>query len=280
VASIRDVAANDRASGETMNPRDHATADCRHCHGRGKMKTGAMISDIAICSCVLEALSREQAQASLHRRLAPRAQAMTLDSFRTGDRGQNKQALDVARNFVDNYQRAREFGWVLGFYGHPRAGKTHLAVAITQACSLAHSNQDRRVTTQLLNLPKAFAAERESYSAGGQSPFVGAAQVDLLVVDDLGSEYERQTDRERVSWGSELMYDLVNTRYMESLPLIYTTNLSPADLERRFDNETWKRVYSRLTSAQVIEPIEIVRVGDKPGADEGARAALHAPRDD
>ena len=60
---------------------------------------------------------------------------MTLARFETGGISQNEKALVAARNFVDNFLRAQEEGWVLGLWGQPRAGKTHLAVAIAQACT-------------------------------------------------------------------------------------------------------------------------------------------------
>lgn len=260
-----------------MNPKEHADPGCPGCHGRGKLKTGQGIAEVAICSCVVAALDRTAARAQLDRLLQPRARQMTLASYKTGGNEQNQRALEVAENFVDHFNRARQAGWMICFYGQPRCGKTHLAVAIAQACVERHSGNGP-LTTQLLNIPAALAVERQRMSDGGQSPFARASKVDLLVVDDLGAEYERQPDGDRVSWISERMYELLDDRVMDELPTIFTTNLTPSDLERRYKNEAWQRVYHRLISGLVIPPLEIFRIEGHGGYDREAKALLHKVR--
>ena len=137
----------------------------------------------------------------------------------------------------------------------------------------------RNVVPQLLNLPQALRAERERYSnPDAPSPLAEAKQATLLVLDDVGAEYQRQEDTSRVSWLSEQLYDLLDTRLMSYRPIIYTTNLSPSDMERRFDNEQWRRVYARLTDSEVCPPLEVLKVPGREQADPEAAALLFAPR--
>jgi DNA replication protein DnaC len=244
-----------------METARYALKTCRRCHGRGRVRTGEGITEWAVCPCAVAGLRQAAADQLLQATLPPRALDMTLDSFETGGLAQNERAEKAARSFVDNFLRAQEEGWVLGFYGQPRAGKTHLGVAIAQACAKRYLCRP-----VLLNLPKALRQERERFSDRDlPSPFQAAAQGDLLVLDDLGAEYERTADDpSRVSWLSEQLYMLIDERVMNNRPFVYTTNLTRSDMERRYSNEAWQRVYARLREAEVNPSgaLEVVRVPD------------------
>lgn len=259
-----------------MDTRKYANPNCKQCNGKGRAKTGPGITEWAVCPCAIVGQRLEAAERVIKVIFAPRAQEMTLETFKTGGSQQNERALLAARNFVDHWPRAQDNGWVLGFFGDPRAGKTHLATGIAQACI-------RRflIRPMLLNLPKALNAERERYSRPDlPSPLKEAQKADLLILDDLGAEYERQAgDPSRVSWLSEQLYSLLDERFMEKRPIIYTTNLAPSDMEKRYDNEAWLRVYARLKTAQVINPLEIFPVDELRIADPEAKALLLAERD-
>lgn len=256
-----------------MDLREHAAADCSICSGKGRLKTGPGRSQWAVCPCAIGGQQREVAKRVIKSSFSARAQRMTFETFQAGDFPQNERALLVARNFVDNWPRAQEHGWVFGFYGQPRSGKTHLGVAIAQACIRSFN-----IRPLLLNLPKALREERERYSDPTlPSPMKQAQTADLLILDDLGAEYERQgDDPSRVSWITEQLYAVLDERFMNNRPLIFTTNLSPSDMERRYKNEAWRRVYSRLEAAQVAPPLEVFRVPDLEIADPEAKKLLFA----
>jgi DNA replication protein DnaC len=220
-------------------------------------------------------LNQRQASAAylLNTILPKRARTMTLSSYDTGGIDQNKRALDAARNFVDNYPEARENGWIMGFWGEPRAGKTHLAVGVAQAITKRYGARP-----MLLNLPKAMTAERERFrNPDLSSPLAEAKNADIVVLDDLGAEYERQQADQRVSWLTEQLYQLIDDRFMKDLPTIYTTNLSPSDMETRYGNEAWKRVLARIETAQVAS-LEVLRT-DIEIVDKESVAKIMAPRD-
>ena len=60
---------------------------------------------------------------------------------------------------------------------------------------------------------------------------------DLLILDDLGTEFS-------TSFVTAALYNIINTRLMGEKPTIINTNLSVAELERRYSN----RMVSRLTT--------------------------------
>jgi DNA replication protein DnaC len=243
-----------------MDSQLYAQPDCPRCQGAGRVKIGQGITDWAVCPCALIGQRRAVAELLVDERFPGRARTMTLASFETGGRAGNEQALRVAKNFVEHYETACKKGWVLGFWGEPSAGKTHLATAIAQACIKRYLARP-----QLLNVPKMLQAERERYNQRPgdtplPSPIVQAMHADLLILDDLGAQYERDSGAERVSWVMEQLYLILDERFMNNRPTIYTSNLAPGDLKRRMANEAGKRVLSRLERAEVIPPIEVIAV--------------------
>lgn len=242
-----------------METAKYALKDCRICQGKGRVRVGDSITDWAVCPCALAGLRKEAADKLIHAALPPRALEMTLSSYDTGGIAQNERALGAAYSWVENYEQAAEKGWVLGFTGAPRSGKTHLATAIAQACAKRYMARP-----MLLNLPKALREERERFrNPDRPSPFADAALVDLLVLDDLGAEYERMADDpSRVSWLSEQLYVLIDERVMNNRPFLYTTNLSRSDMDSRYSNEAWTRVLARIREAEVnpAGPLEVQRV--------------------
>lgn len=255
-----------------MNSRDFANPRCQKCSGLGQIATGPLISDWKICTCAMLNQRQASAQLLLKNTLPKKALTMTLSSYNTGDLPQNQRAVDAARNFVDNYQEAADNGWIIGFWGEPRAGKTHLAVGIIQAIAKRYGARP-----MLLNLPKAMTAERERFNnPQAPSPLAAAKSADILVIDDLGAEYERQGGEQRVSWLTEQLYQLVDERFMYDRPTIYTTNLSPSEMSTRYSGEAWKRILARIEAAQVAA-LEVLRT-ERRAIDEQAREKILSPR--
>ena len=69
---------------------------------------------------------------------------------------------------------------------------------------------------------------------------------DLLIVDDLG--VERKTD-----FGYEIVFSVIDQRYIAGKPLIVTTNLTRTELDSPMDPR-YKRVYDRVLEMSV--PVE------------------------
>jgi DNA replication protein DnaC len=71
--------------------------------------------------------------------------------------------------------------------------------------------------------------------------------VALLVLDDLGTESP-------TPWAREKLYQLVNHRYNERLPTVFTNNVRPEQLD--------PRIVSRMHDATLGEPMVVMRAGD------------------
>jgi DNA replication protein DnaC len=60
---------------------------------------------------------------------------------------------------------------------------------------------------------------------------------ELLVMDDLGSE-------KVTSWVQERLFVIVNHRYQEERPTIFTSNIAPKDLPTQLGERTASRIMS------------------------------------
>jgi len=106
-------------------------------------------------------------------------------------------------------------------------GKTHTAIAACRPLWLDGTDVEFHPVGELLDLLR---------PGGPQDAMERLVAVPILIVDDIGSE--RATD-----WTSERLYNLVNRRWLEALPIVATSNLDKA----AWSEALGPRIYSRLT---------------------------------
>lgn len=120
-------------------------------------------------------------------------------------------------------------------FGPVGTGKTHAAVAAVRPC------HDRGMRVQFWPVVELLDELRPG---GTEGAFGALASVDVLVVDDLGTE--RPTD-----WTGERLGALVNRRWLEQLPIVVTTNLPGGDGAGTLQEAVGPRTYSRLVGGAV-----------------------------
>jgi len=166
---------------------------------------------------------------------------LTFESFHP--RGQiglgEKQAnsLEMAFNQANHYARNLN-GWLLlqGGYG---CGKTHLAAAI------ANFAVEMGVPTLFLTVPDLLDMLRFSFDSEDttfESRFNEIRNASLLILDDFGTQ-------NATGWAQEKLFQIINYRYINKLPLVITTNLSLDDVEARFR--------SRLSDRELVTDVRI-----------------------
>ena len=111
------------------------------------------------------------------------------------------------------------------------------------------------------NLPQTFYTIKQSFNKNHTGPTEGQIidrllSAKLLVLDDLG--VEMPTD-----WGFQTLYLIVNHRYSEMLPTIYTSNRSPNELEGQLSDP---RLVARL-----VETCSVEEMSGKNWRSEGRR---------
>ena len=147
-------------------------------------------------------------------------------------RAKMKCILDTCRGFADNFGGETPVGNLL-FYGEPGLGKTFLCNC------LAKDILDKGYTVLYSTAPKLFKA-LESFRFNREDPgdpetIEALTEVDLLIIDDLGTEISTLVT------ASEL-FNILNTRLLESKSIIISTNLSPDG----FYNQYSERIVSRF----------------------------------
>ena len=192
---------------------------------------------------------------------------LTFESFQS--RGRKGVGELQANSLEWAFNRAKQYagkldGWLLlqGGYG---CGKTHLAAAI------ANSAVSMGVATLFLTVPDLLDTLRFSYDSEDttfEQRFDEIRNAPLLVLDDFGTQ-------NATAWAQEKLFQIVNYRYINKLPLVVTTNLDMDEIEAR--------IRSRLADPELVSAIRIAapdfrRPTDDKGHPELSSLDLHASR--
>ncbi|HET7010851.1 MAG TPA: ATP-binding protein [Anaerolineales bacterium] len=220
--------------------------DCPHCHGLGYLRLEAPMGHpdfgrLEICVC-----RQSEVRTRIRERLfslshLEELRHLTFETFHPKGRvglGQQQQlSLEQAFEQCRSYARSLD-GWLLlsGGYG---AGKTHLAAAIANECvSLG-------VPTLFLTVPDLLDSLRAAYDSKESSfeeTFDRVRQAPLLILDDFGTHYATE-------WAQEKLFQILNYRYINRLPLVVTTNLLLDELEGR--------IRSRLSDPDLVRHVRL-----------------------
>ena len=144
--------------------------------------------------------------------LSRRMRGYTLGNFRVVASDAARARMEVDE-YLENWEENRGTGKGLYFCGGVGTGKMHLAVAVINELI-----RQKRVPSLLVTVPELLDNLRETYNKPGRNldEWMDAVQnADFLVLDDLGSE--RATE-----WVRERIFVIVNHRYREALPTVFT----------------------------------------------------------
>ena len=146
-------------------------------------------------------------------------------------------------------------GWLLleGPYG---CGKTHLAAAI------ANFAVEMGVPTLFLTVPDLLDMLRFAYGAEDttfEQRFDEIRNAQLLILDDFGTQ-------NATGWAQEKLFQIINYRYINKLPLVVTTNLSLSEIEGR--------IRSRLQDPELVSDVRINAPDYRRPTDDMGHSAL------
>ena len=209
---------------------------CGHCNGTGwRPVEREGVRRVERCDCWRESLTSTLAREA---RIPPRYARCDLDNLTLYPNEKFLAAVARARKFAASFPVVPQG---LCLIGPPGIGKTHIAVAILRDAIARHSA--RGLFYDVRDLLRVI---RSTYN-----PVVRTAEMDilrpvmdadLLVLDDLGAEKPSE-------WVEETMNLIVNTRYNEKRPTIFTTNFENSNDEAEIDSLKARvgfRMHSRL----------------------------------
>jgi len=165
--------------------------------------------------------------------LSKRMRGYTLSNFRPTISNAAGRARVKVDGYLESWDENREAGRGLYFCGGVGTGKTHLAVAVMNELM-----RKKRVPSLFVTVPELLDNLRETYNKPGRNldEWMDAVQnAEFLVLDDLGSE--RPTE-----WVKERIFVIVNHRYREALPTVFTSNIGPKDLAEQLGERTASRI--------------------------------------
>ena len=157
---------------------------------------------------------------------------------------ERNEHFDAQLNLIANYLTGGSKKFGLMFCGLCGNGKTTWAKALQLLAS--GLNLKNPINNLYYVFPLWNAKDLATRSKGNYSDWRNVMRYQLMIVDDLGTE-----PREVMEFGNVYtpLIDLITTRYEEQLFTIFTTNLTPAQLEEKYG----KRIVDRLN--EMVEKV-------------------------
>ncbi len=166
-------------------------------------------------------------------------------------------------DFVDAFALNHKVPGLI-FYGPPGVGKTHLAVAVLRELIERYQVQGRYAdfSSLMFAIHSTFDDTSTDSLASVLRPVMEA---EVLVLDELGAQ--KPTD-----WVLQNLYWIVNRRYNEQRPTLFTTSTISSP-PRRAGRGFRRELSARLASAQLVSRLcEMAKPVKMPGFDSPSRA--------
>jgi DNA replication protein DnaC len=234
------------ASTPTTSSTSLGDPNCPFCGGQGYLRADVPVGDprfgkLEICVCRQRDVSDQVRERLYSLSRLDELKGLTFETFQPrGRKGLGEmQAASIERGFNQAQHYARNLkGWLMlqGGYG---CGKTHLAAAI------ANFAVEMGVPTLFLTVPDLLDMLRFSYDSEDttfEQRFNEIRNAALLVLDDFGTQ-------NATGWAQEKLFQILNYRYINKLPLVVTTNLSLDEIDAR--------IRSRLADRELVSDVRI-----------------------
>ena len=233
---------------EPLPPRDlPGKPDCPICGGVGYYRKDVEVTHpdfgkLTVCTCRQGDINARRHQRLFAMSNLDELRHLTFDNFQSrghvGLRAAQAESLEYAFNQARHFAQHAQ-GWLLlsGSYG---CGKTHLAAAI------ANFVVDAGIPTLFLTVPDLLDSLRFSYDdpkSTFEQRFDEIRSAPLLIMDDFGTQNATE-------WAQEKLFQILNYRYINKLPVVITTNLMLEEME--------PRIRSRLEDPEMVTTVKII----------------------
>ena len=228
---------------EDEHRNDMGLICCKNCHSLRQITLAVgdkQISPRVLCRCQEEERDRMEAEwkARRQREEIERNRSIGLTDPVIGkhtfenDLGYNPHAMEIARNYVEHWEKFKQNSQGLLLWGDVGTGKSFLAGCV------GNELLNRGVRVLMTNFSR-LLNRLTDIQMGDWNGFIDSLNsFDLLILDDLGIERNSEFAKEQI-------FSIIDSRYRSGLPMIVTTNLTL--LELRSPGDLWrKRIFDRV----------------------------------
>lgn len=164
------------------------------------------------------------------------ASATLLDFARYTTDPEKKPAYESASTLVKNG------GWIMNGYNMRKYGLTIIGSFGTGKTFLASATYNALIKAgrsgAWVGYPEFVHLAQAGYKDRVHDMLAILRSVDVLLLDDLGrSEYEEPT-----SYIADVVKDVIGVRYNDNRLTLITTNLEPAQIAKKFGEDTFQRI--------------------------------------
>ncbi len=212
---------------------------CKICNDRG-------VSSSGYCKCfsdVLKTLSVEQLNRFANLPYCD-FEHFSLEFYRGKKSSNGKDCLEIMKKNLEICIKYAEDFTIkspnLFFYGLTGLGKTHLSLSIAKVVAEQKFNVVYGSVVNLLS-----KVEAEHFGNTERITIDLLNNVDLLILDDLGSEFY-------TSFNESTLYEIINTRINLSLPTIVNSNLTVAELQKKYNDRIISRIFGSYELLQLV----------------------------
>lgn len=148
-------------------------------------------------------------------------------------RYENVSYSDVPKNIKDLFENVKNTRKGIYIHGDVGVGKTHIAYA------LAKKSIDDKKKTMFWNSSELVKTIKDDFDRPFMEKRLPEDKIKnfngLLIIDDLGAEKISE-------FVADVFYLIVNKKYNDMIPVVFTSNLSISELAKRVGDRTASRI--------------------------------------
>lgn len=184
-----------------------------------------------------EETERNRKQRIIETRMPLEYQTKDFSTFITETESQ-RNALAMAKRFVNGWEKARAGGYGLLFLGGCGTGKTHLACAIM----LELLDRYALFYPRYYKVSEIFSAVRSTYQTGAttneEETIKFFSSIQLLVIDEVGVQKGSESEK-------RILFSILDNRVTSKKPTILMTNLGIKDCGLVLGDRLYDRIRSK-----------------------------------
>lgn len=225
-----------------------------------------------VCQCKMNELKREEEERRNYERqreieklqksslLGDRYKNVSFTNTNTGSNPLFDIAFNRCKNYCEVSSKVLEEGYGIYLFGDSGVGKTRLT-----ACMVNELIKQHRPTlfTNFFEISQIIRGTFKNSKYNEIDMIEKISNIDFLFIDDLGTE--RFTKDGTDTWLQEKVFEILNKRYNNKRPTIFTSNYSLEQLvnERGLMEKTVDRILEMSTAILKIEG-ESYRIKSRP----------------